>query len=86
MNQNLLLDRDDDAITLFEIKYTQKSFLIDKQYANILKQKIEVFKERTGTSKQIFLVFISANGIKSNSYSQSMISKVIDISGLFDER
>src|SRR5262245_25027994 len=61
---DLFFDRDDDAITICEIKYTDSPFLIDKAYAEKLKQKIAVFKRVTETPKQTFLAMISANGIK----------------------
>lgn len=80
---DLLYDREDDAITLCEIKLTEKPFVIDKQYAEQLKRKIEVFRRVTGTKKQIFLVIISANGIKRNTYSDELISGVVTLNDLF---
>ncbi len=49
---DLLFDRTDEAISLCEIKYTEKPFLIDKAYANELMSKIDVFKKITGTIKR----------------------------------
>ena len=40
---DLLIDRNDKAITLCEIKYTEQPFLIDKQYADSLKRKISIY-------------------------------------------
>ncbi|MFM8454928.1 MAG: AAA family ATPase [Gammaproteobacteria bacterium] len=81
---DLLFDREDDAITLCEIKYTESPFLIDKSYAESLKQKISVFKNITQTEKQIFLIFISANGLKKNAYSEELVSKVLNLDVLFN--
>ena len=80
---DLLVDRNDDAITVCEIKYTDKAFLISKSYAENLKHKIEIFKERTHTNKHIFLAIISANGLKQNEYSKELVSKVITLDDLF---
>ncbi len=80
---DLLLDRSDDAITLCEIKYTNKPFVIDKQYAENLQRKNDVFIEKTGTKKQIFISIISANGVKPNQYSRELISSVVTLKDLF---
>ena len=70
---DLVIDRSDDAITLCEIKYADKQYAIDKQYAKNLKKKIDTFKEKTGTNKQIFLAMICANGLKNTTYSEEQI-------------
>ncbi|MDF3054769.1 MAG: hypothetical protein K0Q74_676 [Gammaproteobacteria bacterium] len=80
---DLLFDRDDDAITIGEIKYTEQPFVIDKQYAETLKQKIEIFSKITRVRKQIFLAMISANGLKDTVYSEEMVSGVVTLEDLF---
>ncbi len=80
---DLLFDRDDDAITICEIKYTDLPFMIDKQYVKILQTKIDVFKKITKTNKQIFLAMISASGIKNNMYSEEMVDAVVVLDDLF---
>lgn len=80
---DLLFDRDDDAISLCEIKYTQDPFMIDKKYAENLRKKIEVFKAKTRTTKQIFLHFISANGLKPSMYSEEMVVGVATLEDFF---
>ena len=80
---DLLFDRDDDAITICEIKYTKKTFIIDNEYAEKLKRKVEVFKAVTKTKKQIFITLISANGVKKNKYANELISGVVTLDDLF---
>lgn len=81
---DLLFDRDDDSITICEIKYTDKPFSIDKQYAKKLKDKMETFSKATKISKQIFLAFISANGLKATMYSEEMVNGgVVTLEDLF---
>lgn len=82
---DLLFDRDDNAITLCEIKYTKEPFVITKAYAETLQNKMDVFKKRTGTEKNLFLGLISANGLKENSYSEDLISGVVSLDDLFKE-
>jgi hypothetical protein len=47
--------------------------------------KIEVFKKISRTNKQIFLVLISAYGIKENQYSKELISDLIKLENLFEK-
>lgn len=80
---NLLIDRNDDAITVCEIKFTQEPFYIDKQYAKNLQNKIDIFKSKTKRTKHIFLALISANGIKDSMYSEEMLSGFVTLEDLF---
>ncbi len=80
---DLVLIRGDDAITLCEIKYTDKPFAIDKAYAAILRYKIDMFREQTGAEAEIFLALVSANGIKPTTYSDELVSGVVTLNDLF---
>ena len=80
---DLLFDRDDDAMTVCEIKYTNTPFIIDKHYAKELLNKIDVFKRKSRTTKQIFIAMISANGIKPTMYSEELISGCVTLNDLF---
>jgi hypothetical protein len=80
---DLLFDRNDDAITLCEIKYSDEPFVLTKEYVNVLTRKMTVFKERTRTKKQLFLALITVNGIKNNYYAEEMISGVVVLSDFF---
>lgn len=80
---DLLFDRNDDAITICEIKYTDHPFLIDKDYSQRLKKKIDVFQKITRTKNQLFLVMLSVSGLKKNMYSEELISNIITIDDLF---
>lgn len=82
---DLLFDRDDDSITICEIKYTDQPYVIDKQEAIKLNQKVSVFKEKTRTKKHIFLSIISASGLKKSMYSEEMIDGVATLDDLFKE-
>lgn len=82
---DLLIERSDDAITIFEIKYTDKPFVIEKSYAEHLKKRIEIFKKSTGIKKQIFLAIISATGLKDNQYSEKLINGVVALNDLIED-
>lgn len=80
---DLLIDRNDDAITLCEIKHSDKPFVIDKSYAAQLENKIKIFKEKTQTNKHIFLNLISASDVKRNQYFNALIQGVVILDDLF---
>lgn len=80
---DLLFDRKDDSITICEIKHSQKPFVIDKQYATKLLNKVAAYRKYTGTKKQIFIAMISANGLKPTMYSEELISGCVTLDDLF---
>jgi len=82
---DLLFDRDDDSITVCEIKYNDKPFVITKEYSKKIKQKVETFKKITKTNKQIFIALITLNGIKQNRYSKELIDNSVILDDLFKE-
>ncbi len=80
---DLLFDRRDDAITLCEIKYTDKPYVLTKDYVEILQRKVKVFKEQTNTTKQLFLAMISVNGLKHNFYADDFIQGLVTLGDFF---
>jgi len=80
---DLLLDRADGIINICEIKYYNKKFTIDKSYAAQLKNKLETFREHTGTNKQLFLTMITTHGLFQNQYSNEWVDREITLSALF---
>ena len=82
---DLLFDRDDDAITMCEIKYTDVPFTLDKSYAQTLVRKAHVFKIKTKTTKEIFFAMISAQGLKKNIYTEEMLSGIVTLDDLFKD-
>lgn len=80
---DLVINRDDKAITLCEIKFTHSPFTIDKAYARNLLNKLEIFRTVTKTNKQLFIAFISANGLKETMYSEELVSNLVVLEDLF---
>lgn len=80
---DLLFDRRDDAITLCEIKYTDKPFMLSKSELENIERKMQVFKERTLTKKQLFMTLISVNGMKQNSYTENVIHGAVTLEDFF---
>lgn len=82
---DLLIDRNDGVINLFEIKFYNEPFLIDKSYAESLMQKRRVFKAVTKTNKQLFFVLITTFGLTPNAHSMNLIAQALTLDDLFLE-
>ncbi|MBS0626980.1 MAG: ATP-binding protein, partial [Verrucomicrobia bacterium] len=80
---DLLLDRDDGAITLCEIKYSNVIFTVDKACAKNLMKKMEVLEKSLKEPKQVFLSMITTAGVKKNLWSEELISNVVLLKDLF---
>ena len=80
---DLIIDRSDDCMNLCEIKSSNELFIITKDYAEKLKNKIKVFKNKTGAKKEILLTFITLNGLTENKYPKVLINLSVDIRELF---
>lgn len=80
---DLLFDRHDNAVTLCEIKYSSTKYAIDKSYAKELIRKMDVFKERTGTNKQLFMAFITTMGVKKGLWGKEAVSDEVTLRDLF---
>lgn len=80
---DLVIDRRDQVINLCEMKFSIKSFTIEKAYAETLRTKIGVFREATKTSKALWLTFITTHGLSQNAHAQSLVNQSITMDGLF---
>lgn len=80
---DLLIDRNDGAINLFEIKFYVDPFTVTKTYTDTLRQKRVIFKTVTKTKKQIFYVLIAAQGVVPNAHSQAIFPQILTLDDLF---
>lgn len=80
---DLLLDRRDDTINICEMKFSKEPFTITKSYSKELEQKLEVFREKTKTKKNIHLVMITTYGVTKNEYSKTLVQNEISMEALF---
>ena len=83
---DLLLDRQDNAVTLCEIKYSANKYAIDKSYAKNLQNKMDIFQSKTKTPKQLFLALITVNGVTKNLWSKELVTNQVDLKDLFKQR
>jgi uncharacterized protein len=80
---DLLLDRNDHSINLFEIKFYNKPYTLTKEYAESLRQKMWRFQAITKTNKQINWVMINSFGLVKNQYSLGLIINEFRLEDLF---
>ena len=81
---DLLFDRADGVISVCEMKFSEHEFVIDKAYAREIRSKLEVFRRVTGTRKALFLVMVSAHGLKANEYQAELVQNVVPLEALFE--
>ena len=80
---DLVIERRDGIINIFEIKFSINEFLIDKKYDATLRNKLGLFKQVTNTKKAVHLVMITTYGIKENEYAHAVLQNSITINRLF---
>jgi uncharacterized protein len=82
---DLVLDRKDHVINLFEMKFYEEEFIPTKNFADNLREKRLIFKTYTNTKKQISWVMLSAYGIKPNQHSVGLVNHVLTMDDLFEK-
>lgn len=82
---DLVIDRRDQVVNLCEMKYSINPFIIDKKYAEELRNKIGTFKYETKTRKSIFLTLITTFGVQQNSHSAGLVQNSLTMDVLFKE-
>jgi hypothetical protein len=80
---DLLLDRRDNIINLCEMKFSKEEFVINKEYAGELDNKVTVFKKETKVKSTIFPTVITTYGVKKNSYYTGRIQNEVVMDDLF---
>jgi uncharacterized protein len=80
---DLLIDRNDRVINLFEIKFHNKIYTLSQEHAQELRQKMWRFEGLTQTNKQLFWVFISSYGVTTNEHSLDVLSQSLTLDDLF---
>jgi AAA+ ATPase superfamily predicted ATPase len=80
---DLLLDRNDFCISICEMKFSTSEFSIDKTYSVELKNKLNIFQQKTKTRKTLFLVMVTTFGTKNNMYKPGLVQNDITLEDLF---
>jgi uncharacterized protein len=59
--------------------------VIDKKYADVLRNKIGTFKTETKTRKAVFITMITTYGLQPNSHSTGLVQNDITMKALFSD-
>lgn len=81
---DLVLDRKDHTINLFEMKFYTDKWRINKSEATELREKLSLFKILSKTQKQVFLTLVTTFGIKTNEHSLGLIDNDMAMDVLFE--
>lgn len=80
---DLLIDRQDNCINICEMKFSTSEYSINPSYATELKNKINVFHEKTKTRKTLFLTMITTHGVKQNANYLGLVQQELKMDILF---
>lgn len=81
---DLLIDRQDNCINICELKFYNTEWTLDKNDADILATKRQVFIEKTGTRKTVFITLLTTMGAKKNEYFLQMVQNQLTMKVLFE--
>ena len=73
---DMLIDRADGVINICEMKCSRGEFSIGDAYAKRLRDRIQLFKDETGSRKSVHLTFMTTYGIKRNENAAIVQSEV----------
>jgi uncharacterized protein len=80
---DLLIDRQDNVISLCEVKFYNDDLILTKEDADNLRRKKSIFRHVTRTKKQIFIVLITTFGLMKNKHSLGLVDNALDMNALF---
>ncbi len=83
MQIDLLLDRADNVINVFEIKFYNSEITLTKEQSEALRRKIWAFAEATKTRKRLSLTLITTYGLNKNVHSSGLVETVLTLDDLF---
>jgi len=81
---DLLIDRNDHAINIFEIKFYQSPFTMSKEQADDARMKVAIFKSATATSKQVFFTLLTTFPLVPNEHSLGTVARALNMDCLFE--
>jgi len=82
---DLIINRNDDAINLCEIKFYDSIYTINKNIYTQLQHRKTLFREYTDTKKQLFTTMITCHGLKDNAYATDVVDSRITLADLFKD-
>lgn len=81
---DLIIDRADNVINIFEIKHSKRPFIISKKYDLELRNKLQKFSQVVNTKKTIWPIFIAPFGLGKSPYNHFFVTE-LKMDSLFDK-
>ncbi|MGB0839591.1 MAG: AAA family ATPase [Chitinophagales bacterium] len=80
---DMLLERADRVINLFEIKFYNTEFVFTKAYGNQVQERLHLFRRLSKTKCQVRMTMITTYGVKHNMHSLGLVDPVLTLDDLF---
>ncbi len=80
---DLLIDRNDNAINLCEMKFYGSEYELSKAESTKLRQRREAFRSDSGTRKHLINTLVTTYGLKENVHSVGVVDQVLALDALF---
>jgi uncharacterized protein len=81
---DLLIDRNDQAINLCELKFYKSEVVVTKAMATELRKKLALFQAASQTNKQVFITLIAPFSIIPNQHSIGLLDNTLGMDIFFD--
>ncbi|NCA20052.1 MAG: ATP-binding protein [Crocinitomicaceae bacterium] len=81
---DLVVKRDDHWINLFEMKFYNSEYTIEKSELDKLRNKIALFKNETGTKDTVALTFLTTFGVTQNAHFYEIVENSFTMEVLFE--
>jgi AAA+ ATPase superfamily predicted ATPase len=80
---DMLLERADGVINLFEIKFHKNELALTEASAEQLRRRVQLFEQYSKTKDQVILTLIVSGGFKVNKHSLGLVGRVLEEGDLF---
>lgn len=80
---DLLLDRKDQVINFFEMKFYDAPYTLSQATAHAWRDRIARFRRLSRTPKQVTLTLVTPFGLAEGPHGPGLVDQVIDLDGLF---
>jgi uncharacterized protein len=84
MQIDMIIDRADNCVNILEVKFHNTEFEVSETYGRQLLHKATIFKEQTGTKKNVFITLLSVFGVKKNEHYLMAVSNQLLLDDLFN--
>lgn len=73
---DMLIDRGDDVINIFEVKFSKSKYALDSDDMDDIDTKVRVFETKSRTNKSVRVVMITSYGLADNQYSNDILHQL----------